>query len=388
MSERRIVLVASRFRDGGVERWMNRLAAGFLHHGIPCDYVLGEQQRVGASALIPRQARVSQLSSPGDLATGLKSRLAGLQGEVAVLVFRSADYGPAVQATRQSGGSAAVQIVTGTYIGQRLDPRQAGWFRAWKTRRRLFRHWAQADGVIAVSSGVADDWRATGAFAPSHIHAPPPPVVEPDMHAQSRLPLDHPWDEQAAGPEIPLFVGVGRLTGNKRFDDLIRAFSRVRRHRPARLAILGQGPDEGSLRTLARSLGIDDHVAFPGFVANPYPWMRQARALVLPSEIEPFGFVLIESLAVGTPFIATRGPAGPAQIRKDTGQGMLIPLGDTRAMADVMEQIILHPVDSTALQVAVEPYALRASIQHYLTLLFPWTDDAQSGHHPRQHSRH
>ncbi len=82
---------------------------------------------------------------------------------------------------------------------------------------------------------------------------------------------------------------VGRLHAQKRIDILIRAYRRaaVREH----LVLLGRGDERERLEALAGQMGIAERVHFVGFVANPYPWMRSSRALVLPSAYEGFGNV-------------------------------------------------------------------------------------------------
>lgn len=106
---------------------------------------------------------------------------------------------------------------------------------------------------------------------------------------------------------ISYFLFVGRLASEKRVDLLLRAFAKanVSEH----LLILGQGPLQTNLEQLAAHLSISDRVHFLGFIENPYPYMRLARALVLPSRFEGLSVVMIEALAVGTPVISSRTQA-------------------------------------------------------------------------------
>jgi glycosyltransferase involved in cell wall biosynthesis len=98
-----------------------------------------------------------------------------------------------------------------------------------------------------------------------------------------------------------------------------------------------------ALEETAAVLGIRDDVAFLGFQANPYPYMKRAAALVLSSRYEGFGNVLVEALALGTSVVSTDCPHGPAEILDRGRFGVLVPVGDPEGMALAMEQVLDHP---------------------------------------------
>jgi glycosyltransferase involved in cell wall biosynthesis len=138
--------------------------------------------------------------------------------------------------------------------------------------------------------------------------------------------MQHPW---LTGKDRPVFVTAGRLVEMKDHRTLLRAFAiHLRRHR-ARLMLLGRGPMLTELRALARTLGIAEHVAFEGFVANPLPYMRAADGFVLSSRSEGFGNDLVEAMGCGTPVAATDCPYGPADILGHGKFGILVPPGVT-----------------------------------------------------------
>jgi glycosyltransferase involved in cell wall biosynthesis len=121
---------------------------------------------------------------------------------------------------------------------------------------------------------------------------------------------------------------------------LLRAFAiHLRRHR-ARLMLLGRGPMLTELRALARTLGIAEHVAFEGFVANPLPYMRAADGFVLSSRSEGFGNDLVEAMGCGTPVAATDCPYGPADILGHGKFGILVPPRDPEALADALARLL------------------------------------------------
>lgn len=361
-----VTFVAGRFRDGGVEQRMNRLAAGFVERGVRVRFVLGESGDHGAGSRIPQGVDVTLAGNA--LGQALDTAIAQVgDSNHAVLAFRTADFSPVMRRIRSGPLRPRVFLVNGDYISTRLRGQGLGRLRAWKTRRRLYREWSGADGLIATCPEIAADWRATGAFPPERVHHPPPPVVGPDVAAASREPIDHPWFD---GHE-PIVLGVGRLTPNKRFELLIEAFARVHAQSRARLVILGQGRERAPLLDLCRRRDVLEVVDFPGFTPNPYAWMRRANVLVLPSRIEPFGLVLIESLFVGTPFIAAGEPPGPRSIRDATGCGTILGRDTATELADAIQRELGRPAEPEPLRRAAARYDSAHSAAGYLEILFP-----------------
>jgi glycosyltransferase involved in cell wall biosynthesis len=123
----------------------------------------------------------------------------------------------------------------------------------------------------------------------------------------------------------------------KDFATLLKAFARLRRTRPAKLIILGDGEGKEDLEALAETLGIRTDVDFPGYVANPYVYFRQASVFVLSSAWEGLPNVLIEAMACGCPVVSTDCPSGPSEILDGGRFGRLVPVGDDAAMAQAIE---------------------------------------------------
>ncbi len=146
-------------------------------------------------------------------------------------------------------------------------------------------------------------------------------------------PIGHHW---FAPGQPPVVLGIGRLTKQKEFVTLLRSFAQVRTHCAARLMVLGEGEDRLSLEALINDLGLSECVALPGFVKNPYPYLRAASVFALSSAWEGLPTVLIEALALGTPIVSTNCPSGPSEILNGGQHGALIPVGDSEAMADAI----------------------------------------------------
>lgn len=211
--------------------------------------------------------------------------------------------------------------------------------RHWPTVIRLL--YRRVDRVTSISSGVAvavaDLLRRPRQSVPV-IHNP---VISAGFEEKLREDPDHPWFRDGA----PVILSAGRLIRQKDYPTLLRAFAELVGRRSARLIVIGEGEDRGSLEQLIDQLGIADRVAMPGFVANPYAWMKGARIFALSSRWEGFGNVLAEALACGTPVVATDCPSGPAEILADGVYGRLVPVGDASALARAMEEVLDAPVE-------------------------------------------
>ena len=114
-------------------------------------------------------------------------------------------------------------------------------------------------------------------------------------------------DEPVPVPETEFLVHVGRDDEQKRIDVLLEAFRLV--SEPVSLVLVGRHSD--GLPRLVERMGLTDRVHLVGFQSNPFPWMRRARLLVLSSDYEGFGNVLVESLICGTPVVSTDCPCAP-----------------------------------------------------------------------------
>ncbi|HEY8366975.1 MAG TPA: glycosyltransferase, partial [Bacteroidia bacterium] len=187
-----------------------------------------------------------------------------------------------------------------------------------------------ADAVIAVSEGVAKDLTQIIGLPAEKVKVIYNPVITPEIFKKAEEPIKHPW---FAPGELPVILGVGRLTKQKDFVTLIRAFDIVRKEYPSRLVILGEGEERPKLEALVKELGLEQYVYMPGFEENPFKYMKHAAVFVLSSRWEGLPNVLIQALALGTPVVSTDCPSGPREILSAGKYGTLVPVGDYDALA-------------------------------------------------------
>lgn len=226
----------------------------------------------------------------------------------------------------------------------------------------------KATKVVAVSDGSATSVARAAGMARGDIAViynpitPLPPAGEADPALISR------W---LSDDGVPALIAVGRLHPQKDYPTLLRALSIVRRTRPARLLILGEGPLQGELEALRGRLGLDDVVLMPGFVPHPRAYLERADLFTLSSGYEALPTVMIEALACGTPVVSTDCHSGPREILQDGALGALVPVGDASALADAILAALARPHDKQALFARSDDFSTAKATQKYLELLLP-----------------
>jgi glycosyltransferase involved in cell wall biosynthesis len=190
----------------------------------------------------------------------------------------------------------------------------------------------KADKILAVSNGVADDLAGHISCDRSKIDVLYNPVEVPTSGESIDLVCPASFRAGLSSGES-IILGVGRLTQQKNFALLIRAFAMVRSVRPCKLVILGDGELSRDLIEIAESLDILEDVYMPGFSRDPFTWMKLADVFVLSSDWEGLPNVLIQAMACGTPVVSTDCKSGPAEILEDGKWGRMVPTNDPYRMS-------------------------------------------------------
>lgn len=99
-------------------------------------------------------------------------------------------------------------------------------------------------------------------------------------------------------------VHVGRFARVKRHDILLKAFSKIK-DKDLKLILIGDGEEKKNIKDLIKNLNLESKVILTGFLKNPYPIVKNAQILILSSENEGFGNVLIEALSLNTLVVST-----------------------------------------------------------------------------------
>ena len=224
----------------------------------------------------------------------------------------------------------------------------------------------RADTIIGVSEGVSRYVSRTFNVPKTKLETIYNPVVSEAMMARSHEPLLHPW---FAPDAPPVLLASGRLREQKDFSTLLRAFAIVRQSRSCRLLILGEGELRLDLEAEVAALGLQDSVLLPGFVDNPYPYMRAASLFVLSSRWEGLPTVLVEAMACGTPVVATDCPSGPSEILEDGEHGQLTEMGNPNALAGAILAELAAPTPAEQLEARAACFSFENAIASYTDLL-------------------
>ena len=190
---------------------------------------------------------------------------------------------------------------------------------------RVPRHWHRADLVLADSRACA------ARLHPLDVNVIGCPV-ELDPPA-----ADPPWPDAAGAPVVGF---VGRLIPRKGPLELVQAAAAIRAVRPeVRVVVVGDDPYEDEDPEYAAAVRAAPGVDHVGRVAEAAGIMRHLDVLVLPSRQEPFGTVVAEAMAAGTPVVATRVDGLP-ELVEDGVTGALVEPGDTAALAVAVLRVL------------------------------------------------
>jgi len=127
-------------------------------------------------------------------------------------------------------------------------------------------------------------------------------------------------------------VHVSNFRPVKRIPDVLKVFDRIRRKIPARLLMIGDGPERSLAERLARQLGFEELATFLGNVVAIETVLPVAKVLLLPSDAESFGLAALEAMACGVPVVGTAA-GGLPEVVEDGVSGFLRPVGDVEGMA-------------------------------------------------------
>lgn len=183
--------------------------------------------------------------------------------------------------------------------------------------------------LITVSEGIATEINHAGRFYPASVRAIYNPFDFDELAQLSEAP--------ASLPAEPYLIHVGRMAKQKRHDILFKALA----HTQTRMKLVLLCQNTKKARKLAEKYGVQDRLILPGFQTNPYPWIKDAKLLVLSSDFEGLGSVLIEALALGTNVVSTDCPHGPNEILLGELANNLVPRRDPKALAEAIDRALL-----------------------------------------------
>ncbi|GHA61820.1 hypothetical protein GCM10010372_72020 [Streptomyces tauricus] len=196
-----------------------------------------------------------------------------------------------------------------------------------RLRGVLARHYRRLDAVVTTTEADAEVYRRRMTLPGVRVAAVPNIVPAPEGITRDET--------------TKVVAAAGRLVTGKRFDLLIEAFSAVASKEPDwRLRIYGGGAQRDHLQDLVTGLGLSEHVRLMGPRTPIEAEFAKSAMVVSASDAESFGMTLVEAMRCGVPVISTDCPLGPAEIITEGVDGRLVPVGDSRALAEAMLDLI------------------------------------------------
>lgn len=334
MKRLRLALVTRRFWPlvGGAEVVMANLAAEFRRQGHAATIVTAQWKKHWPLELVHREIPVVRLAQPKlrgwgtlrymyGLSSWLTSQRPKLDG-VLVSMLKHDAYA-AIGALRGSGLPVVVRAEGGGAAGD------CEWQATARFGMRIRRRCSEADAIVAPSDAIGEELLAAG-YDPAKIQRidngvrlPPPRAPRQREAARSAL-AEANWDLKCE-PDAPVAVYTGRLHPDKGLLDLVQAWPAIaNRWPPARLWMIGEGPQRDELFQLISDLGFRYHICLPGSFDEIDDVLAAADLFVLPSYSEGMSISLLEAMAAGLPVVATDIPGNRALVRHEQ-EGLLVP---------------------------------------------------------------
>jgi L-malate glycosyltransferase len=188
----------------------------------------------------------------------------------------------------------------------------------------------QSDGVTAISNYLREktikEFRTKREIEviPNFVNCDVYTPLSPEAHEAGRA--------QFAEPGEKILLHLSNFRPVKRAIDVVEVFARVVKEVPARLILIGDGPDRSQAEWLAKRYGIQERIHFLGKQASVNDLLPLADLMLMPSEMESFGLAALEAMACKVPPIAT-AVGGVPELIADGVNGRLFPVGDVEGMA-------------------------------------------------------
>ena len=367
-----VLITMHRMSQGGADRVAVLIANGFQAAGMPVDFLLLRSDGEGEEALSRLIDPAIQVHTAGppmgsrhlELVRGIGAIRKLARSVRPALVLASSSNmglvtGIACEPLRRNGIRVAMKLTNPV-----IRPRDRLALQK-IYRRRLYRFiFARHDRILTLTDAERTDLEAT---YPGNRF-----VTVPNAYISDEL-LSSITPRRAPGDAAPRLLTLARMMPQKRLDILLRAFALLGR-KDALLTILGDGPLRSSLEHLARSLGIADRVAMPGFVENVHPALRDADLFVLSSDYEGLPAALLEALASNVPVVTTDSFLGARAMLEGVASCAVTPIRDPPALARAIDESLAGPPAEGLSKIAA-PYTIKASIEAHTKALRAMLDE-------------
>lgn len=314
-----VAILTSGLGAGGAEQVIAQIARHWCAAGHRVSVIAFDRPGEPVYHRLPAEVRLHRLGSPAG-ALGTARRVLALRRVLSA-------SRPTVLCsflTKNNLIAALATIGTGTRLicAERNNPERQDAHPLWN--RALGLLYRRADAIVCQTDAVR---RCFPAAVRRRLVTISNPVAAPDVSPS--------FDDARR------ICAVGRLTHQKGFDVLLRAFALIAPRFPAwTLTIRGEGPDRAALEAAVADLSLQGRVRLPGLSSVPRGWVAECDLFVLSSRYEGFPNVLGEAMAAGLPAVAANCDFGPADMVEHGRTGLLVAPDDPQALADALAEMI------------------------------------------------
>ncbi len=363
---KKIAIFIPSLRGGGVEKSMVNLANAIVKRGVSVDLLV-------TNAVGPNLVNISKQVNLINFK----------KNHVCLCLFRLIDYlkhnSPcsllsamthvnviALLANILTGRSTRIIISVRTYLSASLYEEKKI-----KSKIVLFLSkylYRGANKIVAVSQNVAKDVINLYKLPESMLRTIYNPILTRELFELAERKIDHDWLREEC--ECPLILSVGRLEEVKNFELLIKAFAiLIKQVSTARLLILGEGTLRPKLEKLISNLNMSDRVVLPGYVNNPYVFMKNCSLFVLSSRYDGLPGALIGALALSPRIVTTDCPGGSREILANGKYGKLVAVDDVEELANSMLETLQSKPKRCSDDVHLAKFKPETVVQQYLQIL-------------------
>jgi len=363
----KISLFLPNLHGGGAERMMLNLAKGLLKFPVELELIVANLVGDYISE-IPEGAKIVNLNSKKTIFSTFKfiSHLKKNKPDVLISTLRRANIVAVLSKILTSkkfklilreANSFSEDAVKNSSLSEKII----------NSLCKLF--YPKADAIVAVSEKMSEEIGYHFKISKNKIHYIYNPVIDESIDEKILQKPDHKWFDNK---NFAIILGIGRITPQKDFETLIKAFDIVRKQKKAKLIILGK-PDSSNaelekLKILVSKLNINNDIDFFGFVENPFAFLANADLFVLSSRFEGLPGTLIQALYCGCPVVSVDCTTGPSEILENGKYGLLCKPGDYESLALNMLKTLEESKTKEELKSRGKLYSIQSSSELYYKL--------------------
>lgn len=341
--QKKVAIVVDTLHGGGAEKVCILLAKAFARKGVDahlivvkplCEYTVGADLQVHF-LLDDANAKLYKNHVQSEAAARLKQLIKDT-GEFDLVLSNLDGAHPVVSAAKLANTWYVVHNSIEEKLRRAMRMGPLKYFR----QRKIYQFF-KGQNLVAVSRGLQEELLHESWIKPKNVKLIYNPIDEEAINLslqQNTSTLDEPY-----------ILHVGRFARLKRHDILFSAYGHLKTTsgRHPKLVLLCEGSRK--LNKLIKRYGLEQNVFVAGFQQNPYIWMKNAEVLVLSSEGEGFGLVLVEAMLCGVPVVSTNCRHGPAEILSNNLSEYLSPVGDAVKLAENIDKAMhLKPLMNSA----------------------------------------